>query len=143
MRITLLALLITMTTQAQGLYLVLTPAQFTTANNWVSAQNGWPDGKGTVRYAEPFAFSQFSNCPAPLADKVGLVFDKALIRHCRQPGESKEDAIVRVASIVRENLSNPTVVRVVPTGGDIDGPQEAYFTDVTSIIVERLRELVQ
>lgn len=141
MRTILATIILCATCHASHMYLVLTPAQFTTANNWLNEQNGWPDGNGTVTYAQPLQFSHFSNCPAPLQDRVGLVLDKALIRHCRQAGETKQDAIIRVATTIRNNLSNPTVVRVVQTG-DEENPT-ADFTDVTATVVEKVKELVK
>ena len=144
MRTLLAILLLSFTAQAQGLYLVLTPAQHDAVQTYINNANGWPDGRGTDRYSLPFAFSDFSNCPAPLQNKVGLVFDKALIRHIANAveGETKKDKLVRVVGVIRSNLANPTMVRVVPEGGEIEGPQTATFTDVTVQVATHLRDLV-
>lgn len=140
MKTFLFIILATISLQASNLYLVLTPAQFNVANNRINAQNGWPDGKGTFTYAQPFQFSEFTNCPVPLQDRVGLMLDKALIRHCRLEGETKQDAIVRVVTIIRNNLPDPRVAKVVPTG-DEENPT-ATFDDVTDTVADKLRELV-
>jgi len=140
MKTLLSILLLTITASAQQ-YLVLTQAQFDIANNWLAEQNGWPDGKGTERYAVPFEFAQFENCPGPLKSRVGLILDRAMIRHCRLEGETKADAIIRIGTILRNRVNNPTVVRVVPEGGEIDGPQTATFTDATATVVAHLREI--
>lgn len=142
MKTFLASILLAITCHADGLYLVLTPAQFNVANGWLNAQNGWPDGKGTERYCLPFEFKQFSNCPAVLQDRVGLVLDKALIRHCRRDGETRQDAIERIFTVVKNNLSNPTVVRVVSSGG-IDEAPTATFSDVTAVVATHLRQLVE
>lgn len=136
-------LLVCLPLQAQGLYLVLTPKQFKIAETWLNAENGWPDGNGTVRYCEPFAFSQSSNCPLVLQDKVGLVLDKAMIRHIAAavPGETRADKLERIVRLARTNLSNPTVLRVVAEGSDAER-QTATFTDVTASVVDRVRALV-
>lgn len=127
-------------------YLVLTQAQFDTANKWVNNQNGWPDGRGTERYSTPLIFSQYSNCPAQLTDKVGLVFDKALVRHIADAlgGETRKDKLIRVFRLIKNNITNPVFVSVESTGG-VDGEdQTADFTNVTADTVEdKVRDLIQ
>lgn len=140
MKTILATILLCATCHASQLHLVLTPAQFTAANNWLNTQNGWPDGNGTETYAKPLQFSQYANCPAQLQDKVGLVLDKALIRHCRLDGETKQDAIVRIVTVIQNNLTNRTFVRVVPTGDETE--PTAIITDVTATVVDKVKELV-
>lgn len=151
---TLIAIILsTLTLNASNFYLVLTPNQFNVANNWLNQQNGWPDGNGTERYAEPMVFSQFSNAATgftnrnnvvvDLTGKVGLVLDKALIRNVADaiPGDTRQAKAERVFDIVRNNLSNPTVVRVVDTGDEVT--RTAEFTDVTAEVKQRIRDLVK
>ena len=125
------------------LFLVLTENQFATGSNWINDQNGWPDGRGTERYTLSLPFNIYSNCPAQLENRVGLRLDKALIRNVADAveGETKKDKIERIATIIRNNLSSPTVVGitdVTATFGELSGS----FADVTSEAVERVRALV-